>query len=80
MSDVAGYPPYHQEPTLTETGHTNQPGLPVSFFLSAGQYNHNDYGFKLDIVDWVRIRHIADPSDAAVLVKTLLITCLRLIE
>ena len=73
--DVAGYPPYHQEPTfnrdwITPTNLAYR--YHFSFSLLDNTTEVNDYGFKLDIVDWVRNSgNIADPSDAAVLVKTL---------
>ncbi len=55
--DVAGYPPYHQEPTfnrdwITPTSLAYR--YHFSFALLGNMAEAADYGFKLDIVDWVR--------------------------
>jgi uncharacterized protein (DUF1800 family) len=73
--DVAGYPPYHQEPTfnrdwITPTSLAYR--YHFSFALLGNMAEAADYGFKLDIVDWVRNSGtISEPSDAEVLVQTL---------
>lgn len=73
--DVAGYPPYHQEPSfnrdwITPTSLAYR--YHFSFVLLGNASDQQDYGFRLDIVDWVKNSgHIPDPSDAAVLVQTL---------
>jgi hypothetical protein len=73
--DVAGYPPYHQEPSfnrdwITPTNLAYR--YHFSYALLGNMTEAADYGLKLDIVDWVRNSgYIADPSDAAALVQTL---------
>jgi uncharacterized protein (DUF1800 family) len=73
--DVAGYPPYHQEPTfnrdwITPTSLAYR--YHFSFALLGNMAEAADYGFKLDIVDWVRNSgYISEPSDAETLVPTL---------
>ena len=73
--DVAGYPPYHQEPTfnrdwITPTSLAYR--YHFSFALLGNMAEAADYGFKLDIVDWVRNSgYISEPSDAETLVQTL---------
>jgi uncharacterized protein (DUF1800 family) len=73
--DVAGYPPYHQEPSFNRDWITPSNlayRYHFSFALMGNSSEMSDYGFKLDIVDWVRNSgNIADPSDAALLVLTL---------
>jgi uncharacterized protein (DUF1800 family) len=73
--DVAGYPPYHQEPTfnrdwITPTSLAYR--YHFSFALLGNESESPDYGFRLDIVDWVRNSgFISNPADAAILVHTL---------
>ena len=73
--DVAGYPPYHQEPSfnrdwITPTNLAYRYNF--SFALLGNKAEATDYGFKLDMVNWVKNSgNIADPSDAAALVQTL---------
>jgi uncharacterized protein (DUF1800 family) len=73
--DVAGYPPYHQEPSFNRDWITPSNlayRYHFSYVLLGNMTEAGDYGFKLDIVDWVRNSgYIADPSDAAALVQTL---------
>jgi len=73
--DVAGYPPYHQEPTFNRdwiTPNSLAYRYHFSFALLGNAIEPPDYGFVLDIVDWVQHSgYIADPSDATVLVQTL---------
>jgi uncharacterized protein (DUF1800 family) len=73
--DVAGYPPYHQEPSFNRDWITPSNlayRYHFSFVLLGNMSEASDYGFKLDIVDWVKNSgYISDPSDAAALVQTL---------
>jgi uncharacterized protein (DUF1800 family) len=73
--DVAGYPPYHQDPSFNRdwiTANNLAYRYHFSFALLGNESEAADYGFKLDIVDWVRNSgNISQPEDAAVLVHTL---------
>lgn len=73
--DVAGYPPYHQEPSFNRdwiTPNSLAYRYHFSFALLGNEAEAADYGFRLDIVDWVRNSgNISQPGDAAVLVNTL---------
>ena len=74
--DVAGYPPYHQEPSFNRdwiTPNSLAYRYHFSYALLGNEAEPHDYGFALDIVDWVKNSGtIADPSDATLLVQTLL--------
>jgi hypothetical protein len=73
--DVSGYPPYSQEPgynrdwiTPTNLAYRYHFSNQLMGRLSEG----GDYGFKLDIVDWVRNSgHFNTPSDAEQLAQIL---------
>jgi len=73
--DVAGYPPYSQQPSYNRDWITpNAIGNRYHFSnILMGRLNEGgDYGFKLDIVDWVKNpENIANPSSAGELVQTL---------
>jgi uncharacterized protein (DUF1800 family) len=73
--DVSGYPPYSQAPSFNRDWITpNAIGHRYHFSnVLMGRLNEGgDFGFKLDIVDWVQHSgQIATPSDAAVIVQTL---------
>jgi uncharacterized protein (DUF1800 family) len=73
--DVAGYPPYSQQPSYNRDWITpNAIGNRYHFsnILMGRLGEGGDYGFKLDIVDWVKNSgNIANPSSAEDLVQTL---------
>jgi uncharacterized protein (DUF1800 family) len=73
--DVSGYPPYSQEPSYNRDWITpNAIGNRYHFsnILMGRLDEGGDFGFQLDIVDWVRNSGtIADPSDAGDVVQTL---------
>lgn len=72
--DVSGYPPYSQAPSYYRDWITpNAIGHRYHFSnILMGRLNEGgDFGFKLDIVDWVQHSgHFATPSDAASIVET----------
>jgi uncharacterized protein (DUF1800 family) len=73
--DVAGYPPYFQGPTynrdwITPTNLAYR--YHFSFALLGNESGDHNYGFKLDVLDWVKNSgYISNPADAATLVQTL---------
>jgi uncharacterized protein (DUF1800 family) len=73
--DVAGYPPYSQQPSYNRDWITpNAIGNRYHFsnILMGRLGEGGDYGFKLDIVDWVKNSgYITNPSSADELVQTL---------
>ncbi len=73
--DVAGYPPYSQQPSYNRDWITpNAIGNRYHFsnILMGRLDEGGDYGFKLDIVDWVKNPgNIAHPASAGELVQTL---------
>ncbi len=73
--DVAGYPPYFQGPSYNRdwiTPNSLAYRYHFSFALLGNESGEHDYGFKLDIVDWVKNSgNISNPADAALLVQTL---------
>ena len=73
--DVAGYPPYSQQPSYNRDWITpNAIGNRYHFSnILMGRLNEGgDHGFKLDIVDWVKNpENISNPSNAGELVQTL---------
>ncbi|MFO7722465.1 MAG: DUF1800 family protein [Bacteroidales bacterium] len=78
--DVSGYPPYSQEPTYNRDWITpNAIGHRYHFsnILMGRLDEGGDYGFQLDVVDWVRNSgNISDPSNAETLVQTLTLNLL----
>jgi len=72
--DVSGYPPYSQEPSYNRTWITpNAVGNRYHFsnMLMRRLNEGGDYGFQLDIVDWVKNSgHISTPSSAEEIVQT----------
>lgn len=72
--DVSGYPPYSQEPSYNRDWITpNAIGHRYHFsnILMGRLDEGGDYGFQLDIVDWVRNSgNVSDPSNAETLVQT----------
>jgi uncharacterized protein (DUF1800 family) len=73
--DVAGYPPYFQGPSFNRdwiTPNSLAYRYHFSFALLGNESGEHDYGFKLDIVDWVKNSgNISNPADAVLLVQTL---------
>ncbi len=73
--DVSGYPPYSQQPGYNRDWITpNSIGNRYHFsnILMGRLGEGGDYGFKLDIVDWVRNSgNITNPASADELVQTL---------
>jgi uncharacterized protein (DUF1800 family) len=73
--DVAGYPPYFQGPTYNRDWITPASlayRYHFSFTLLGRESDDKDYGFSLDIVDWVKNSgYIVNPADAATLVQIL---------
>jgi uncharacterized protein (DUF1800 family) len=73
--DVSGYPPYSQAPSYNRDWITpNAIGNRYHFsnILMNRLEEGGDYGFQLDVVDWVKNSgNISDPSDAASVVQTL---------
>lgn len=71
--DVSGYPPYSQEPSYNRDWITPNAIANRYHFsnILMGRLNEGgDYGFQLDIVDWVRNSgNVTDPSDAAEVVQ-----------
>jgi uncharacterized protein (DUF1800 family) len=73
--DVAGYPPYSQQPSYNRDWITpNAIGYRYHFsnILMGRLSEGGDFGFKLDIVDWVKNSgNITNPSSAEEVVQTL---------
>jgi uncharacterized protein (DUF1800 family) len=71
--DVSGYPPYSQSPSYNRDWITpNAIGHRYHFsnILMGRLEEGGDYGFRLNIVDWVKNSgHISDPSNAAEVVQ-----------
>jgi uncharacterized protein (DUF1800 family) len=73
--DVSGYPPYSQEPGFNRdwiTPNAIAHRYHFSNILMGRLDEGGDYGFQLDIVDWVRYSgNISDPASADDVVQTL---------
>jgi uncharacterized protein (DUF1800 family) len=73
--DVSGYPPYSQEPTYNRewiTPNSLAHRYHFSNILMGRMEEGGDYGFQLDVVDWVRNSgNIDNPNSAPEIVETL---------